>query len=73
MHEYEYLAIDFLSNEFLDLDKSIQRVFDSGNQALRVVLAKRNASGGLAILFQCLPSCIMLLNQCYLQCSKQRA
>ena len=44
-HEYKYLG--FLFNEFLDLDKSIQRVFDRGNQALGAVIAKAKASGGL--------------------------
>ena len=44
-HEYKYLGFWF--NEFLDLDNSIQRVFNSGNQALGAVIAKAKAAGGL--------------------------
>ena len=49
--EYKYLG--FLFNEFLDLDKSIQRVFDRGNQALGAVIAKAKASGGLFRMYVC--------------------
>ena len=44
-HEYQYLG--FLFNEFLDLENSTQRVFDSGNQALGAIITKTKASGGL--------------------------
>ena len=58
-HEYKYLGFWF--NEFLDLDDSIQRVFDSGNQALRAVIAKAKLLVGS--LSQCFPGYMML--QCY--------
>ena len=55
-HEYKYLG--FLFNEFLDLENSTQRVFESGNQVLAALIAKTKLQVGF--LFQCLRSYIML-------------
>ena len=59
-HENKYLG--FLFNKFLYLaienSTHVQRVFESGNQALGALIATTKESGGLA--FQCLPSHIML-------------
>ena len=45
------IYLGYLSNEFLDLDNSIQRVFDSGNQALGAVIPKQKLLEGYLFQF----------------------
>ena len=46
-HDYKYLG-HFL-NEFLDTDESIQRVYDSANRALGVLIAKAKTAHGFPL------------------------
>ena len=44
-HEYRYLGFWF--NEFLNVDESLEKVFDRANKASGVVIAKAKSIGGL--------------------------
>ena len=52
-HDYKYLG--YFLNEFLNTDESIQRVYDSANRALGVLIAKAKTAHGFPLsVFSCL-------------------
>ena len=57
-HDYKYLG--YFLNEFLDTDESIQRVYDSANRALGVLIAKAKTAHGfpLSVFSRLFDACV---------------
>ena len=57
-HDYKYLG--YFLNEFLDTDESIQRVYNSANRALGVLITKAKTANGfpLSVFSRLFDACV---------------